>query len=183
MNLGMFDKFCPSLKNRAYLDEIRFDMSRYDRDNERYVIPMHIKNVWTKKWMQDPRNNFLHDSYYDPSAQYRKSWGSFQRKRRLTLCYSCRRPGHIAKEFPSRRPSCLCCQAMDHEVLDFPRMIAKVERMNMRQENPDEDQETETMAEPQKESESVLIQMKEALNDHRNINLSESFKEKDCIET
>jgi hypothetical protein len=41
---------------------------------------------------------------------------------------------------------------MDHEVLDFPRMIAKVERMNIRQENPEEDQETKTMEEPQKES-------------------------------
>ena len=40
---------------------------------------------------------------------------------------------------------------MDHEVLDFPRMIAKVDRMNMRQENPEEYQETKTMAEPQKE--------------------------------
>jgi hypothetical protein len=61
---------------------------------------------------------------------------------------------------------------MDHEVLDFPRMNAKVERMNMRQENPEEDQETETMAEPQKESETILLQMKETLNDHRDINLS-----------
>jgi hypothetical protein len=26
---------------------------------------------------------------------------------------------------------------MDHEVLDFPRMIAKVERINMRQEHPE----------------------------------------------
>jgi hypothetical protein len=72
---------------------------------------------------------------------------------------------------------------MDHEVLDFPRMIAKVERMNMRQENPEEGQETKTMEEPQKESENVLLQMKETLNDHRNINLSEIFKEKECIET
>jgi hypothetical protein len=37
---------------------------------------------------------------------------------------------------------------MDHEVLDFPRMIAKVERMNMRQENHEEDLETKTMEEP-----------------------------------
>ena len=51
-------------------------------------------------------------SYYDPSAQYKKGWGSFQRKRRLTLCYNCRRPRHLAKEFLGRRPSCLCCQAM-----------------------------------------------------------------------
>jgi hypothetical protein len=68
-------------------------------------------------------------------------------------------------------------------VLDFPRMIAKVERMNMRQENPEKGQETETMEEPQKESETVLLQMKETLNDHRDINLSEIFKEKECIET
>jgi hypothetical protein len=39
------------------------------------------------------------------------------------------------------------------------------------------------MAEPQKESETVLLQMKETMNDHRDINLSEIFKEKECIET
>jgi hypothetical protein len=72
---------------------------------------------------------------------------------------------------------------MDHEVLDCPRMIAKVERMNMRQENPEEDQETKTTTEPQKESEIVLLQMKETLNDHQNIKLSEIFKEKEFIET
>jgi hypothetical protein len=54
-------------------------------------------------------------------------------------------------------------------------MIAKLERMNMRQENPKGGQETETMTEPQKESKNVLLQMKETLNDHRNINLSEIF--------
>jgi hypothetical protein len=88
----MFDKFCPSLKTRAQLEERRLEMSRSDRNSERYVIPMHRKNVWTNKWMQDPRKNFLQVSYYDPSAQYRKGWGSFKRKRGLTLCYSCRRP-------------------------------------------------------------------------------------------
>jgi hypothetical protein len=40
---------------------------------------------------------------------------------------------------------------MDHEVLDCPRMIAKLERMNMRQEDHENGQETETMAEPKKE--------------------------------
>jgi hypothetical protein len=50
-------------------------------------------------------------------------------------------------------------------------MIAKVERMNMRQENPEEGQETKTMAEPQKELENVLLQMKETLNDQKNVNL------------
>jgi hypothetical protein len=38
------------------------------------------------------------------------------------------------------------------------------------------------MAEPQKESNNVLLQMKETLNNHININLSEIFKEKECIE-
>jgi hypothetical protein len=37
------------------------------------------------------------------------------------------------------------------------------------------------MAEPQKESENVLLQMKETLNDHINIQLSEIFKEKEYI--
>ena len=58
---------------------------------------------------------------------------------------------------------------MDHEVLDFPRMIAKLEGINMKQENPKADPE---MEEPQKESEKVLLQMKETLNDHRHVILS-----------
>jgi uncharacterized transporter YbjL len=62
-------------------------------------------------------------------------------------------------------------------------MIAKVERMNMRQEDQEKGQETETMTEPQKELEKVLLQMKETMNDHRHISLSEIFKEKECIET
>jgi hypothetical protein len=181
MDLGMFDKCYPSLRTRAQLEERRFDMSRSDRNNERYGIPMHRKNVWT--WMQDPRKNFLRVSYYDPSAQYRKCWRSFKKKRGLTLCYSCRRPGHLAKECPGRRPSCLCCKVMDHEVLDCSRMIVKLDIMNMRQENLEEGHETETMAEPQIESEIVLLQMKETLNDHRDINLSEIFKEKECIKS
>jgi hypothetical protein len=71
---------------------------------------------------------------------------------------------------------------MDHEVLDFPRMIVKLERMNMKQENPKTEPATKIMEEPQKESEKVLLQMKETLNDHRQVNLSEIFKEKACIE-
>jgi hypothetical protein len=59
MDLGMCDKFCPSLKTRAQLEERRFDMNRSDTSNERYVIPMHRNKVWTNKWMQDPRNKFL----------------------------------------------------------------------------------------------------------------------------
>ena len=56
--------------------------------------------------------------------------------------------GNHAKECPSRRPSCLCCKAMDHEVLDCPRMIAKLERMNMDQVDPEKGQEIETLAKP-----------------------------------
>jgi hypothetical protein len=89
--------------------------------------------------MQNPRKNFLQVRYYDPSAQYRNSWESFKRKRGLTLCYSCKKLGHLAKECPGRRPSCLYCKYIDHEVLDFPRMIAKLEGMYMRQEKPKTD--------------------------------------------
>jgi hypothetical protein len=183
MDLGIFDKFCPSLKTRAQLEERRYDMNRSDKNSERYVIPMHRKNFWTNKWMQDPRKNFLQVYHYDPSAQYRKGWGSFKRKRGLTLCYNCRRPGHLAKECPGRSPIFLCCKATGHEVLDFPRMIAKVEKMNMRQEDHEEGQETKNMLKNQKESEAILLQMKETLNDHRDISLSEILKEKECIET
>jgi hypothetical protein len=58
MDLGMFDKFCPILKTREHQDERIFDMSRSDKNSERYVIPMHRKNVLTNQWMQDPRNIF-----------------------------------------------------------------------------------------------------------------------------
>ena len=59
MDLGMIDRIYPSLKTRALIYEIRFDMNRSDKTNERYVISMHRKNVWTNKWMQDPRKNLL----------------------------------------------------------------------------------------------------------------------------
>jgi hypothetical protein len=71
---------------------------------------------------------------------------------------------------------------MDHEVLDCPRMIAKLDRMNMEQTIPEKGQETKTMVEPQTKLEIVLLQMKETPNDHRDINLSEIFKEKEWIE-
>jgi hypothetical protein len=84
-------------------------------------------------------------------VQYKKGWGSFKRKRGLTLCYSCRKPRHLSKEFLGKIPSCLCCKAVDHEVLDFPRMIDKVEIMNMNKENLKAYPETEIMTESQKE--------------------------------
>jgi hypothetical protein len=59
MDLGMFDRFCPNLKTRALIDERRFDMNISDKNNEKYVIPMHRKNVWTNKWIHDPRKNLL----------------------------------------------------------------------------------------------------------------------------
>jgi hypothetical protein len=61
---------------------------------------------------------------------------------------------------------------MDHEVLDCPGMISKVERMNLNKENPKADLETKIMAESHKESEKVLLQMRETLSDHRHVRLS-----------
>jgi len=57
MNLGMFNRLCPSLKVRAQREE-RVNLSKYNRNEEIYVIPMHRKNFWTNKWMQEPRKNF-----------------------------------------------------------------------------------------------------------------------------
>jgi hypothetical protein len=131
MNLGTLDRLCPSLKTGALLDKRMFDMDRSDRNNERYVIPMHRKNFWTNQWMQDPRKKFLQASHHVSTAHYKKSWGSWTRKRGLTLRYNCRRLGHLSKECPGRNPSCLCCKSMDHEVLDCPRMISRLEKLNM----------------------------------------------------
>jgi hypothetical protein len=183
MNLGMFNRFCPSIKTRAQLEERRFDLNNYDRVSERYVIPMHRENFWTNKWMQDPRICFLQVHHYDPSVQYMKGLGSFKRKRGLTLFYSCKRSGHLTKECPSIGPTCFCCKVVDHEVLDFPRMITKVEKMNLKQENYEEGQKTKDILEHQKESKTILLQMKETLNDHRDISLPEILKEKEYIET
>ena len=47
----MFDRFGPSLKTRSPLEEGRFDLNRFDRNSEIYVIPMRRKNFWTNKWM------------------------------------------------------------------------------------------------------------------------------------
>jgi hypothetical protein len=144
----MFDRSCPSLKTRARLEE-RIDLNKFDRVSERYVIPMHRKKFLTSKWMKKPKNNFckLQFHHCDPSAQYKKGSGSFKRKRGLTLCYISRRPRHLAKEFPGRGPICLCCKVVGHKVLDFPRMISKVEKMNLRQENHEVGQETKDMLE------------------------------------
>jgi hypothetical protein len=68
---------------------------------------------------------------------------------------------------------------MDHEVLDFPRMISKLEGMNINKENPKVDPEIE---EPQKESQNIFLQINETLNDHRHARLSDIFKEKECLE-
>jgi hypothetical protein len=47
----MYNRFCPSMKTRAQLEVRIFDTSRSDKNSERYVIPMHRKNVWMNKWM------------------------------------------------------------------------------------------------------------------------------------
>jgi hypothetical protein len=69
MNLSMFNSFCPSMKARVQLEEI-VDLSKFNGNEERYVIPMHRKIFWTNKWMQEPRSCFcrLQVQYCDPSA-------------------------------------------------------------------------------------------------------------------
>jgi hypothetical protein len=59
-------------------------------------------------------------------------------------------------------------------------MIAKVEKMNMRQENSEEGQETKDMLKnhTKKETETMLIQLQEVMDDHRDISLPEILKEK-----
>jgi hypothetical protein len=69
MDLGMFNRLYPSLKDRAQREE-RVYTSKANRNEERYVIPMHRKNFWTNKWMQEPRKNFciLKVQHCDPSV-------------------------------------------------------------------------------------------------------------------
>jgi hypothetical protein len=55
----MFNRVFPSFKTWILIDERRFDMNRFDRNSEIYVIPMNRKNVWTKQCMKDPRKNLL----------------------------------------------------------------------------------------------------------------------------
>jgi hypothetical protein len=136
MNLGMFDRFCASLKARVQLEEI-IDLNKFDRNIERYVIPMNKKIFWSNNWIQEPRKNFrrVQVHHYDPSAQYKRSWGMYKRKRGWTLCYNCIRLVHLAKECPGVVPICLYCKVAGHEVEDCAKMIAKVEEMNTSQEN------------------------------------------------
>jgi hypothetical protein len=107
----------------------------------------------------------LQVQHCDPSAQYKRSLGTYKRKRGLTLCYSYRRLGHLAKECPGAGPICLYCKVVGHEVEDYPKMIAKVEQMNMIQEN-------KSMLENHKVKESekyqtMLVQLKEVVDDHK----------------
>jgi hypothetical protein len=71
---------------------------------------------------------------------------------------------------------------MDHEVLDCPRMIARIEKLNMEQANPEGDQETKIIEETQQESEKILIQIKETLKEHKDVRLPEIFKDKEKVE-
>jgi hypothetical protein len=71
---------------------------------------------------------------------------------------------------------------MNHEVLDFPRMIARLEKLNMEQANSEGNQETKIIEEPHEESEIMLLKIKETLDEHKDASLSEIFKEKEKIE-
>ncbi len=58
----------------------------------------------------------------------------FKWKECLILCYNCKKPGNIAKNYYEVGPTCLCCKLVGHKVEDFPRIIAKLERKDIRQE-------------------------------------------------
>ena len=73
------------------------------------------------------------------------------------LCYNFRRPRHITKECPGTGPIFLCCKSIGHEVEDCPWILSRVEKMNMRQEKYEVDEETKDMLENQKESETMLL--------------------------
>ena len=93
--------------------------------------------------------------------------------------------GHLAKECPGTSPICLCCKFFGHEVEDCPRMIDKVERMNMRQENYEEIQETKVMLSHKEkrleEVQTLLLQLKEMMDAHKDVILPESLKAKQRI--
>jgi hypothetical protein len=98
------------------------------------------------------------------------------------LCYNCRRLGHLAKQCSNTGPICICCKIIGHEVEDCPRIIAKVEQMNMRQES----QEIKGMLESHKEKESekvktTLLQLKETMDVHKDVGLPEILKVKQYI--
>jgi hypothetical protein len=67
-------------------------------------------------------------------------------------------PRHLAKEFPGVVPLSLCCKVVGHEVEDCPRIIAKVEGRDIRQENYEKSQETKGMFEINKEKISEEVQ-------------------------
>jgi hypothetical protein len=58
-------------------------------------------------------------------------------------------------------------------------MIAKLERLNLNQEDQKADPEKE---ETQQESEKILIWIKETLKEHKDVQLLEIFKEKEQVE-
>jgi hypothetical protein len=65
-------------------------------------------------------------------------------------------------------------------------MISKVEQMNMRQENYKRSQENKIMLENHQENDSenahtMLSQLKETMNDHKDVNLPEILKVKQSI--
>jgi len=68
---------------------------------------------------------------------------------------------------------------LDHDILDCPRMIAVLERLNLNQEAQKEDPEK---AETQQELEKILIRIKETLKEHKDVRLPEIFKEKEQVE-
>jgi hypothetical protein len=101
------------------------------------------------------------------------------------LCYNFIRPRHLAKECPKVGPICIFFKVVGHEVENCPKIISKVEGMNMRQENYGKNQETKGMLENHKEKgseevQTTILQLKEMMDVHKDVSLPEILKAKQC---
>ncbi len=53
----------------------------------------------------------------------------------MTLCYNCRKPGHLGRQYYEVGPIFLCCKVIGHKVEDCLKIIAKVEKNDKVREN------------------------------------------------
>jgi len=147
-------------------------LKRFEKNEVIYDIPMNTRYFGTNNWMQ----------HYDPmgSTQFRRGceMGMSKRTRGLTLCYNCRRSGHLhlVKECSEVGPIFLFCKVVGHKVEDCPKIIAKVEGRNIIKESIEESQEAKGMLESHKDHRSedvraMLLQLEGIDDTYKDISL------------